>query len=66
MSVFFIAVIAALQSAELAGVAFGGQALAIVAGLAVGTCCALAMQYIGEIFEIRASKLQSESIRRWC
>ncbi len=63
---FFIAVLGALHSAELAGVGFWGHALAIVTGLAIGTCCACAMRTVGEIVGARASKLRSKSLRRWC
>jgi phosphate/sulfate permease len=63
--VFFIAVIGALDSAKRVGVVFGGYALAIIAGLVVGACCALAMSRLGRVVGTRVSKLQPMSRQRW-
>jgi hypothetical protein len=63
--VFFIAVIGALGSAKRVGVVFGGYALAIIAGLVVGACCALAMSRLGRVVGTRVSKLQPMSRQRW-
>lgn len=63
--VFFIAVIGALDSAKRVGVVFGGYALAIIAGLVVGACCALAMSRLDRVVGTRVSKLQPMSRQRW-
>lgn len=63
--VFFMPVIAALDSTKRAGVGFGGYVLPILVGSAVGACCAGGMWRLGDIVGTRASKLESESRRRW-
>jgi hypothetical protein len=63
--VFFMPVIAALDSTKRAGVDFGGYVLPILVGSVVGACCAGGMWRLGEIVGTRASKLESESRRRW-
>ena len=56
----------ALQSAGEAKVGFGGYALAITIGLAVGVSCAWTMWISGKTAGNRISKLDSESLKHWC
>jgi hypothetical protein len=63
--VFFIAPLGALDSARRAGVGYRGYTLAIVSGVVIGGCCALAMWKLGRAVWTRSSKLQPESRRLW-
>jgi hypothetical protein len=62
---FVMPIAGALTSAELARVGFGGYALAIVIGLAVGTGCAWTMWTVGGIAVAR-TKRHSVSLQEWC
>jgi hypothetical protein len=63
--VFFMPVIAVLDSTKRVGVDSGGYVLPILVGAVVGACCAGGMWKLGETVGTRASKLQSESRRKW-
>lgn len=63
--VFFMPVIAALDSAKRAEAGFGGYVWPILVGSVVGACCAGGMWRVGEAVGTRASKLQSEARRQW-
>jgi hypothetical protein len=62
---FFISFVGALDSAKLAKASYGGYALAIITGLAVGACCVSGMWYLGKIAVSRISTLEPGRLQRW-
>jgi hypothetical protein len=62
---FGIGVVSALGGAEDLGVGFGGYALALGVGSAIGTCSVCILARLGGIVEPRISNISSNFRKEW-